>query len=474
MGDNFAQEALSRLPLAEATLQAWRWMASDQFLADVFQASRGRCYERLISFATVTQLMSDALVNHHGNARRAFEEAIADESLPASVQAAYGKLRRLPVALSVALLNEATSRLHSIWPQSDRYAKRRWPPSLGGFDDLVVLDGKTIKRVMRRLKPLRKVHAGLLGGRAVAALSLRCGLIEALEANPDGHASEVTMAPAVVATLRRREPDARRLWVCDRGFCTQALLELFGVKDDAYLLRLHPNLRFTRDDSIPVSRGVDERGRPYEEDWGWLGTTKQPRRFAVRRIRLHRSDGKKKSDVVLITNLRDARDLPAVDLLELYLNRWGIEQVFQDVTEVFGLAHLIGTTPKAAIFQLAFCLLLYNIIQLHRAWIAEDQRRDASGISPEKLFQDVRDELISWSRLIGPSATAELIPPLTRASQVRRRLRQLFRSRWKDRWTKSPPRRNRGSKTRNGPQPGHHYGQHESVHRILQQHKRGD
>jgi hypothetical protein len=36
------------------------------------------------------------------------------------------------------------------------------------------------------------------------------------------------------------------------------------------------------------------------------------------------------------------------------LQRWGIEQVFQKVTEVFHLQGLIGGTPKATIFQFAF------------------------------------------------------------------------------------------------------------------------
>jgi hypothetical protein len=37
---------------------------------------------------------------------------------------------------------------------------------------------------------------------------------------------------------------------------------------------------------------------------------------------------------------------------QLYLIRWGIEQVFQQVTKVFMLSELIGTTPEGTIFQL--------------------------------------------------------------------------------------------------------------------------
>lgn len=121
MDDQFAQEAMLRLPPAQATLQIWRWIATDDLLAEGFDEHRGRSYERVIYFATVVQVMADALVRHQGTARRWFEQAIADGSLEASVQAAYGKLRRVPVDLSVSFMNQATSWLKAIWPEpSDR------------------------------------------------------------------------------------------------------------------------------------------------------------------------------------------------------------------------------------------------------------------------------------------------------------------------------------------------------------------
>jgi len=466
MTDELAQEVLRRLPLAEATLRVWRWMAHDEVLADLFTEHRGRAYERVISFQMLTQLMAEALVHHQGHARRCFEEAVADGSLPASVQAVYGKVRRMPIEVSEALLHHATVRLHEIWPEG---MPSRCPPSLDAFAHVLVLDGKTIKRVTRRLKPLRGVRAGLLGGRAVTALSLRRGVVEAMNADPDGHAGEVALAPELVQTLRSRAPSSRRLWVCDRGFCTQALLELFSRDDDAYLLRMHRNLRFTQDPSIPAQHGVDERGRRYEESWGWVGTTRQPERFVVRQITLLRKSAEKDGadEIVLITNLGDAHQHPAVDLLQVYLDRWSIERVFQEVTEVFGLNHLIGSTPQATIFQFSFCLLLYNIIQLHRAYIAQGQRREVVSISSEKLFQDVRDDLIAWSRLIGTDATPALIDTIDHPDAVRRRLQHLLHPRWKPRWAKAPPRPHRPPK----PRRGQSYRQHQSVHRILQHHK---
>jgi len=60
--------------------------------------------------------------------------------------------------------------------------------------------------------------------------------------------------------------------------------------------------------------------------------------------------------------------------LQLWRHRdCAIERLFQRVTEVFDLRHLIGSTPQATVFQAAFCLLLSNVIQTVRGYVAESR-----------------------------------------------------------------------------------------------------
>jgi len=49
-------------------------------------------------------------------------------------------------------------------------------------------------------------------------------------------------------------------------------------------------------------------------------------------VTLHR-DGEE--DVILVTDLLDAERYPAEELLSLYLARWGIERVFQQLSAAF-------------------------------------------------------------------------------------------------------------------------------------------
>ena len=163
----------------------------------------------------------------------------------------------------------------------------------------------------------------------------------------------------------------------------------------------------------------------------------------------------------MLTDLLDAEKYPAADLLALYAERWGIERMFQQVTEVFHLETLIGGSPEATVFQFAFCLVLYNMIQVVRASIAAIERRDPNTISTEKLFLDVERELTACTVMWDVEQWAARVDRPWRAKEVKSRLKELFRHVWTDRWLKAKSYRRR-------PHPVvPRLGVHVSVHRIL-------
>src|SRR5512135_1367584 len=208
--DRLAREVIARLPLAEAVLLVWSHLADETFLLDLFETHRGRCYQKVLTFPVLVSLIAEALLEHGGSGRQSFERAAEDGQLLASIQAAYGKLGRLPIPLSEALLVHGTERLRALFPEGTTSPV---PLSLQGFS-VVILDGKAIKRVARRLKPLRGVTGGVLGGKALVALALDSGLAVAMSAHPDGEANEIRLAPEVSPRVRRTAPGTR-LWVAD-------------------------------------------------------------------------------------------------------------------------------------------------------------------------------------------------------------------------------------------------------------------
>ena len=457
--DRPSQEMLARMPLAEAVLLLWRWVTSEERMQCLWDHYRGRCYQKIISFALIVYLMADALLKYNGSGRRAFEKAIENGELETNIGSVFKKLSRLPVALSQAFLSHCTAALRDAFPP---WAQWQLPKSLRHFR-VIILDGKALKRVAKRLGPLRGIPGGLLGGRALVALEWCTGLAVAMRANEDGDANDVKFVGELVPMVSE-QVEGPRLWLGDSAFCDLTQPQHYTASaGDHFLVRYHPKTPFLPDRKRKQRQGKDEQGRNFVEQWGHLGSPNNKRRRYVRTIRVER-DGQK--PLILVTDLLGADAYPSEDLLWLYAERWGIEQVFQKVTEVFGLKRLIGGNPKACIFQFAFCLLLYNMIQVIRGYLAEAHDVEPEEISTEKLFDDVEQQLIAWNVMFDPEDTLAYFGSPPKLPTIQSRLRTLLGGTWSDVWLKSPPQEQHG-KTRKK-----HARTHSSVYRILQAHTR--
>jgi Transposase DDE domain len=465
MHQDFDREVLSRLPLAEATLRLWQFVCEDSSLHDLYDRHRGRTYYKKIPFPLMAQLVRDALLEPDGSGHKSFCQAQQDGILPAVLSSTYDKLGHLPPAVSEAFLAEGADRLRQVFPNT-QVATLDDPlsPSLRDFE-ILVLDGKVVKRVPRRLQPARQRKGGLLGGKGLVALHLRSGLAVALATDPDGEANDAKLVPDLLPQVRDRL-QGPRLWLADRQFCDLIQTAAFVAEGgDHFLVRYHSKVHFYPDPARPAQQGQDRQGRVYAQQGGWLGGERDKRRRYVRRLTLHR-DGEE--DVILVTDLLDAGSYPAEELLAVYLARWGIERVFQQITEVFHLNRLIATTPQGTLFQLSFCLLLYNMIQVVRSYVAVGQGYSLEVISTELLFVDVSKQLVALHELVASDRVVELLPVAYSAAAVRQDLRRLLVGLWSDSWIKAPARPRKPAAWKQGQRD------HTSVYRLLKAHCQPD
>jgi len=187
------QTVWAKMPLAEAVLQVFRYVGDDTRLQAIFDRERGRCYDDVIRFPDLVSLIADALLEHGGSGNQSFSRAQETGELKASKVAAYGKLGRLPIPLSEAFLAELTHELRELFPAQ---ARRQSPVSLRGFNT-ITMDGKAIKNVAKRLKLLRRIGGGLLGGRALVAMHYETGLVIGMHADEDGDGDRRAADPAL-------------------------------------------------------------------------------------------------------------------------------------------------------------------------------------------------------------------------------------------------------------------------------------
>jgi hypothetical protein len=166
--------------------------------------------------------------------------------------------------LSAAWLAESTARLRPVYPDAARLPVAS---ALAGREVLIV-DGKAIKRVAKRLKPLRGRKGGVLGGKALVALELRSGVVVAMATHADGETNEAKLVPALLPQVREHV-GGRRLGVADRQFCELTQPAAFAVGEDHFLVRYPPKTPFCPDPTWPAQYGPDAQGRVWEQDWGW-------------------------------------------------------------------------------------------------------------------------------------------------------------------------------------------------------------
>jgi hypothetical protein len=457
--DVFSATVLEKLPLADSVWRLLHFTMADDWLEDLWSRNRGRCYEQDLKFSTLAHLIADALLEHGGSGLQAFERAQAAEVLPVSITSAYEKLGNLSVPVSEALLAEGTQRMNAVLPEIPAV-----DPLAKCWADYEVFgaDGKAIKHVKRLLKPLRGLQAGILGARASVGLNLRTGLAVAMVGHLDGEAGEGALTEMLLPKLAQAA--GKRPWVVvlDRLYCNLHFPRQVLKAGGHFLIRYCTSTAFVPDATRPAQESRDAQGHRIVQEWGWLGKVEKEDRLYVRRITKFLPDDK---ELGVVTDLLEEAKHPAEAMLSTYQSRWGIETVFHQITDVFSLRHLIGTMPKAVLFQLSFCLLLYNTLQVVRSHLASHQECEAKKISNEKLFYDVKRQLVAVRELVEVDSLLSLLGAVPTASGLRECLREGLRGAWSDRWWKAPSS-GRG---------GHHkvktrvLGNHTSTYRVLQQ-----
>jgi Transposase DDE domain len=456
----FSAAVLSKLPLADASWRLLQFCMDDPWLQAVWDASRGRCYDRELPFPLLCHLVSEALLQHGGSGRQAFERAQEEGVLPVAISSVFEKLANVPLSVSESYLSQGTERLQAVLP-GDSFVHPQAACWAG--IELFAIDGKAIKHVKRLLKPLRGLQAGILGARAAVALNLRTGQAVAMAGHLDGEAGEAALAEKLLPKIGAARGTKPWVTILDRLYCNLIFPHRILAAGGHFIIRYDAHTSFIPDPDRPAQESRDAQGQTIVQRWGWLGKAKDRRRLYVREVTRVLPDGR---EICIVTDLLDEGTFPAEDLLAMYRQRWGIERVFHQITEVFSLKNLIGTSPKAVLFQLAFCLLLYNTLQVVRAHIAAGQKIEAETISNEKLFYDLKRQLVSLNELVEVPTLLEMLGTMPTISELKEYLKQRLQNVWSKRWKKAPSSRGGGhqkvEKTRV-------LGNHTSTYRVLEE-----
>jgi len=177
----------------------------------------------------------------------------------------------------------------------------------------------------------------------------------------DGHAQERSLLPDVLLMV---EPGD--LWIKDRNFCTTKFVFGIARRPSHFLVRQHGSTLSWELVGKRKGRGKTKTGAVYEQT-ARLYNPDTGETLLVRRITIELDEPTRdgETEVHLLTNL-PVRDAGARRVANLYLKRWTIETMFQELTVALNCEINTLGYPKAALFGFCLALVAYNAVSVVR------------------------------------------------------------------------------------------------------------
>ncbi|MFM7073974.1 MAG: transposase [Planctomycetota bacterium] len=255
--------------------------------------------------------------------------------------------------------------------------------SLGKYN-VKVIDGNAIKKTERRAKELGTYWDLPVQGRTIVVWDETMGLVSDVVGGECDHAQEQSLLPQVLKTVEHGQ-----LWIGDQNFC--ALQFLFAVvsKGAFFAIRQHGTLK-PKVLKPPVEADRTANGESVFEELVELELEGQP--ITVRRLTVTISQPMRNSDkeIQILTNVDDI-DATAVQVAELYLNRWTSDAVFHEMTILAKSKLETFVDPKAALFVFSAAALIDDVLAILKGAIeAVHGSETASQISGHALGTELR------------------------------------------------------------------------------------
>jgi IS4 transposase len=424
------------VPLGVMVRGTMEWMLDEVTLEQLFQQHAGEQYTRELTIAGLVGLLIQVSAGTRRSVYAAYkaDQASDNPTIATSFQAVYGKLGRIGLAITEAVVRYSAERcgqLLALMPQA------RAEP-LPGYR-LRILDGNVLAGSEHRLTPLRQWLNACLPGKSLVIYEPGLGLVSDVVLCEDAYTQERALVTQILPRLK-----ALDLLIADRNFCTPRLV--FGVSRRQALVIVRQHRRSLP--CQPVSKlkkcGATKRGVVYEQRVK-VTDPETDDMLTLRRIevRLFEKTRDGERTIALLTNL--PAKVTALRIAELYLERWTIEKHFQFLTQSLH-CELPGLgKPKAALFGFAMALVAANALAVVRASLRSAHGNEAEAeISgyylADEIAHDYRtlmkylpaDQWSGWRRL-SPAAMARLLPAVAQHVNIK----ALTRS---ERGPKKPPK----------------------------------
>jgi hypothetical protein len=293
------------------------------------------------------------------------------QPLKVSQQALSQRLSSLPASLFSRILTQVLPVLQQRWGERGRPLTPELAWAQQRYTRVVSVDGSTLDALIRKMGLLKDREQHPLAGKMTALLDVCTRLPLHIEYEPNPQAHDQSFWPQIQAALTRG-----MLLILDLGYTNFTRFGQLTCDGITFLTRAKSNLSYTVDQVLHQSAAVHDRVV-------WIGqgdTHQQVRLIEV----LYKGKWYR-----YLTNERDPLTLPTAYAVALYWQRWRIEDAFNSVKRLLGLAYFWSGSQNAVELQLWATWLLYGVLVDLTDAVAEALDRPFSAISTEMVYRSL-------------------------------------------------------------------------------------
>lgn len=294
------------------------------------------------------------------------------EPATVSQQALVQRLGSLPAELFRRILDDVLPRMHERWQARRRPLPLalRWAQE--HFTAVVALDGSTLDVLLRKVGLLREAPRAVLAGRMAALLDVITRLPRQVWYEEDPQAHDQRFWEPLWAVLR-----PGMLLLIDLGFVNYTHFDSLTDRTISFLTRALPQLVYRTECVLHTSAQVHDL-------IVWIGARKEDQcRHPMRLIEIE-FRGKWYR---YLTNVLDPLALPATLVPGLYAQRWRIEDAFNVIKRLLGLAYFWTGSINGVMVQVWATWILYAVLIDLTDAVAEALRKPFQDISIQMVYR---------------------------------------------------------------------------------------
>ena len=286
-------------------------------------------------------------------------------------QALSERFRTLPAELFLKVLEAILPVMQTRWQARQRPLPPEVAWAKSQYTQVLVQDGSTLDALLCKVGLLRDSIVHPLAGRMTALLDLCSRLPYHLWYEEDAEAHDQRFWECILAVLR-----AGSLLIFDLGYTNFTVFVQLTAAQVNFLTRAKKNL------SYQIERTL-QRTAALQESIVWIGqgeTRQQVRLIEV----LYRGLWYR-----YLTNELDAARLPALYAIALYGHRWRIEDAFNVVKRLLGLAYFWSGSLNSVALQVWATWLLYAVLVDLTDAVADELKQPFATVSLEMVYRSL-------------------------------------------------------------------------------------